>query len=234
MSRARDAFVVGGVFLITASAALAHKPIWLDEPATGPDSAVPIDDVTISYVLYQEITEPGRQLWLTFEAAAGQEVYAQLGVPFIDRYAEFRPEMALLGPGLPEVDLPFDVPDGLGGQVLRTQDLAEPEVYDERFTGTQSWIMGEIVTMVPEAGKHYLVVYAPGEQTGKLWIAPGRREVFGLIDVVTLPETIGRVRTFHEIPPFYIPCFLPALVVGGFLGIGLRLVSRRRTVRPSS
>ncbi|HOH29785.1 MAG TPA: hypothetical protein PLC40_08935, partial [Candidatus Hydrogenedentes bacterium] len=44
-----------------------------------------------------------------------------------------------------------------------------------------------------------IVAFVPSGTPGKLWVAPGIRESFGFMDIVTLPRVIYKVRTFHEV-----------------------------------
>ncbi len=60
---------------------------------------------------------------------------------------------------------------------------------------------------LPQAGRYDLVAFSlpDGEHLdplwGKLWIAIGVREKFGLSDIVKLPSVVRDVRAFHEVPP---------------------------------
>jgi hypothetical protein len=216
--------LVGALISLTGSAR-AHIPIFSDENSgTSPENAVLIDDASISHAVYHELTAQTPRLWMTFDFEAGQEIYTQLGVPVLDRLAEFRPAFAVLGPGLPEIDLPFDVPAGIGGILFTTDDIDEPEFFHEEFTGTDSWIFGELVDAAPVSGTYFLVAYVPSGETGKLWVAIGRREVFEPQDIAALGELVPQVSAFHEttasglITPF-LPCFTPIAAVGaGFCG----------------
>ena len=130
---------LGFVVFALAVETQAHIPIFSGANAgTSPENAVFIDDASISHAVYHEVTEQTPRLWMTFDFEAGQEIYTQLGVPVLDRLAEFRPAFAVLGPGLPEIDLPFEIPDGLGGLLFTTDDIDEPEFFHEEFTGTDS------------------------------------------------------------------------------------------------
>jgi len=212
----------------------AHIPILSGaDTGTSPANAVFIDDASISHAVYHEVTEQTPQLWVTFDFEAGQEIYTQLGVPVIDRLADFRPAFAVLGPGLPEIDLPFEIPDGLGGLLFTTDDIDEPEFFAEEFTGTDSWIFGELIDAAPEAGTYYLAAFVPSGDVGKLWVAVGRREVFEPRDIAELSILVPLVSDFHEtdavglITPF-LPCFAPVAVIGaGFYG-GVWWSRRRR------
>lgn len=220
------------LLLVAAVPAWAHKPIFPDGAGCTRDDAIVVEDVTISQVAYTEITDGCPQLWLTFEAEAGQELYLQIALPQIERYADLRPAVAVLGPGLPTVDVPFDVPEGYGGYVFTTDDVTEPESFHEPFTGTDSWILRERTQDLPEAGQYYIVAYVPSGETGKIWVAFGRQEQFGLGDIVSLPGTIATVREFHEVSGTG-GLLCPLLGFGGLTVVGAApvVIARRRRRR---
>jgi len=209
----------------------AHVPVFSDGSAVDPQSAIEVADVTVSRVVYHEVTESAPQLWVTFPGQAGRQVPFRLGVPLIDRLAGFRPALAVLGPGLPQVDLPFPSPPGLGGILVQAEPGAQLEVFHEHFTGTESWIVGDLDLNLPEDGRYYLVAYVPSGDSGKLWVAMGDREVFGPDDIASLPATINRVRAFHEIPESALPCSVPLLGALALAAVGVRL-HRHRAARP--
>jgi hypothetical protein len=219
------AFAVG----VLASAALGHVPVFSDGSADSPEAAIAVEDVTVSRVVYHEVTDGAKQLWVTFEGQSGVQVPLQLGVPVIDRLSEFRPALAVLGPGLPPVDLPFAIPPGLGGQIIQAEPGEQLEVFEEHFTGTDSWIVGELDLTLPQDGTYYLVAYVPSGATGKLWAAMGDREVFGPDDIASLPDTINRVRAFHEVPQSALPCFVPLLGAVALTAVTLRLLHSRNS-----
>ena len=98
------------------SIAWAHRPILSDGSARDASTALYIADVDLSQVVYHEVTAESPQLWLAFDLNAGQSLYFQLGVPVIERLKDYRPALVLIGPGLPQADLPFAVPTGLGAE----------------------------------------------------------------------------------------------------------------------
>jgi len=55
-----------------AASAEGHKPIFSDGTANNAESAIVIDDISISYVVYHEATEQAGELWITFQGQAGQ------------------------------------------------------------------------------------------------------------------------------------------------------------------
>ena len=221
---------LGAWFVLTlVSIGAAHVPIPHDGTEIDADHAISLDDVGLSRVIYYEITTESPRVWLTFEAEAGQELYLKLGVPFIDRLKDSRPAMAVLGPTLPPVSVPFEIPAGLGGLTFTTDNVTQPEFFHEPFTGTDSWSLSEQTLALPAAGRYYVVAYVPSGQTGKLWVAIGRREEFGLEDILGLPATIAQVREFHEVGSAGgLPCFLLP-VAAALPAMGLARFVRRRS-----
>lgn len=225
------------VLAINATA-LAHRPIFSDGTAEGYESAIPVEDVGLSQVVYHEVTQDSPRVWLTFEGTAGQELYLQIAYPDIPRLEGYRPAVAVLGEGYDPIELPFAVPEGFGGTLLTTDSVAEPEFFHEEFTGTDSQILREETLTLPADGTYYLVAYVPSGETGKLWAAFGKREEFGLSDLLTFSDTLKTVRTFHEVEdePYALPCFgLPlmgVLMVAGF--VQARRIKTRHPGRSSS
>ena len=188
------------VILYTAAAVHAHKPVSIGGAFSTFDQALEMTDIDVSQVAYVELTQTDRALWLVFAAAAKTRLDVSLGVPVIERLADYRPSLAVLGPGLPAIDLPFEMPSGVGGIIFDTAG-EEPRFFHEPFTGTDSWILLEGAVELPEEGTHYIVAWPPSEVVDKLWVAIGVREQFGLSDVLSLPAIIDDVREFHEVAP---------------------------------
>jgi hypothetical protein len=210
------------------SVAWAHRPILSDGSARDASSAHYIADVDLSQVVYHEVTAESPHLWLTFDLNEGQSLYFQLGVPVIDRLKDYRPALALVGPGLPPANLPFAVPDRLGAQDFTSDQVTQPKEFYEPFSGTSSWILLTETVPVPAAGRYYLVAYDPAGQPGKLWVTLGQREELGLGDIAALQEILPKVRQFHEIgaAPAGLPCFLAPMAVA-LTAFGFWSASRR-------
>ncbi|MBC04280.1 MAG: hypothetical protein CMJ34_13420 [Phycisphaerae bacterium] len=180
----------------------AHKPFFSGDYGT-PEDAWEVPDPDISIVLYQEITCELPQLWMTLDGEADFPLYIQLGVPVIDRLSDYRPSVALVGPGLPAADseLPFELPDGTGVLVFDSDDVDQPGGFYEPFTQTESWIMVEETVVLPESGQAWLVAWDPGGQTGKLWVATGTVEDFSDVETADFIEWSVLVKDFHEVDP---------------------------------
>jgi len=188
------------VCLLYTSSAWAHRPVFTDDAATGPGTAVPMGGPEVSQVVYREITEDSPQVWLRFDVPEDFQLYVQIGVPVLERLKDFRPAMVVVGPGLPTENPPFALPEGMGAKVLGTADVEKPRLFHEHFTGTDSWILRSATVDLPDSGRYYLVAYSPEGKTGKLWLSIGRKERFTADDWKQFPAWRKRIRAFHESP----------------------------------
>ena len=197
MTRFPNPVVACGV-VVAASSAFAHQPIISDGSAIDAAHAIKLKDVQVSRVVYHRVTAKAPQLWLTFDVDQPQKLHLLLGVPLIKRLSKYRPALVLLGPGLPKAELPFEVPGDAGGLAFDSRKAGAPRAFYEPFTGTSSWIMSQNDVELPQAGRYYVVAYDPDGEPGKLWVALGTKESFGLKDMLMLPKVIAKVRAFHE------------------------------------
>lgn len=178
---------------------LAHRPVFTDDPATSADTAIRIDEPQISQVVYREITKKAPRVWLTFSVPEDFALFIQIGVPVIERFKGFRPAMAVVGPGLPGKDQPFEIPKDMGATVFTTTQVSKPRFFHEHFTGTDSWILRSETVSLSKPGRYYLVAYSPEKQAGKLWISIGKTESFTLEHWKQFPKWSKRIREFHEL-----------------------------------
>jgi len=193
-----------------APVAFAHRYVPNDGTHTSADTALVISDYGVSQVVYNEATEAAPGLWLTFEGRKGDTLFVQLGVPVIDGLENYRPTVAVMGPGLSGNSAPVPIPNGLGAAAFPS-DTVEPVFFDEKFTGTQSWILLEEKLTLPADGRYYIATVDPNRQAGKFWVAVGTKEEFGLGDILTYGDVLDAVRTFHEVadqPLPLLPCVM--------------------------
>ena len=184
--------------LLTCQAAWAHKPFFSDGQYNSAETAWAIDDIEISIVMYHEVTCDAQALWMKFDNEPGDLIYHQLGIPHLDRMQAYRPVMAVVAPGLPDIDLPFEIPEGMGAQMLNTYWVDEPEEFLEPFTSTRSWILRDSLIELPTGGGGYVVAWHPEGMTGKLWAAVGTIEDFTSEDIARVTSLGRRLEDFHE------------------------------------
>jgi hypothetical protein len=192
---------VAAMAILVSVGATAHRPSAIGGTFDGPAAAIRVTDPDVSQVVYGDMSVAHPSLWLAVAVSTATDLYVQLGVPAIKRLRTFRPQMAIVGPGLPSLALPFAVPSGLGGILVVTSSAADGTFFHEPVTNTDSWILGEALIHLPTAGMYYVVVWSSAIVDGKAWVAVGQREAFGWKDIVTLPKTINAVRAFHEVGP---------------------------------
>lgn len=187
------------LFIILCSVAEAHRPIFSDKATTDPNSAILISQPAISQVIYREITEEAKQVWLAFDAEEGFGLFIQIGIPVLDRLKDFRPAMLVVGPGLPDKNPPFKLPERTGVKNFPTNSIKEPRFFHEHFTGTDSWILRTETVVLPKSGRYYAVAYVPSGKYGKLWLSIGRKESFGLAEWAKFGGWKRKIRAFHEV-----------------------------------
>ena len=186
------------LLLLQISSAWAHKPSY-GNSYTSSEAAFEIDDPDISIVLYSEMTCESDQLWMHLETGDREQIWVELGIPQLDRLEDWRPSLAIIGPGLPEAELPFPIPEGMGATVLHTDEVSEPTFFFEEFTSTASWILtGGWIEVQPQSDV-YLVAWDPEQWTGKLWIAVGTVEDFSDATVADFVYWMEETQAFHEV-----------------------------------
>lgn len=192
---------VAAMAVLVSVGALGHRPSAIGGTFDGPAEAIRVTDPDVSQVVYGDVSVAHPSLWVAVDVAAATGLYVQLGVPAIERLRAFRPQMAIVGPGLPSLALPFAVPSGMGGILVVTSSVADGAFFHEPLTDTDSRILGEALIHLSAAGTYYVVVWSLSIVDGKAWVAVGQREAFGWKEIVTLPKTINAVRAFHEVGP---------------------------------
>ncbi len=199
MSMVRKSYIAILLLFMFAETELvfAHKPIWSGNSAVDANNAIALIDPDISQVVYRSLPPGPNQIWTTSTANAKFKLYVQIGVPVIERLKNFRPNLAVVGAGLPKSELLFNIPPNYGAVIIDTNSV-EPRFFHEPFTGTDSWILQSKTIELPQSGTFYVVAFDPNQSGGKLWISVGKKEKFGLADILNMGQTIKLVREFHE------------------------------------
>lgn len=192
---------VVGLLCLAAWPALAHAAAVVGGIYDDPALAVELADPDLSQVVYGDLPVGRSSLWTAVDVTAPMDLHVALGVPVLDRLRTFRPQLAVLGPDLPTLELPVAVPAGLGGILVVTSRIGDAERLHEPVTDTDSWVLGEATVRLPSPGRYYLVAWSASAVSGKAWVSVGTREAFGWSDLAALPRTIEAVRAFHELGP---------------------------------
>lgn len=180
------------------STASAHKPSYANDHTTS-QKAFEVTDPDISIALYAEMTCTANTLWMHMDTEGIDEVWIELGVPELERLSDYRPAVAIVAEGLPEADVPFELPANMGARVIYTDEVDVPGDFFEPFTQTSSWVLFQDWVEVPTDTDVYLVAYNPEEITGKLWVAVGKTEDFSDVEVSQFVEWVDKTQAFHEV-----------------------------------
>jgi hypothetical protein len=188
---------------LVPTTALAHKPFFGEDALDQPERAYVVADPAASIVVYRSVTCEHPELWMKLEGTQDFRLFVQLLKPQIDRLTDYKPSLALVGPGLamPEAEIGIEIPDGMGASVFPT-DAVKPVAFDEPFTNTHDWILVEETIKLPTTGTFYVVAWDPGHRTGKLAVAVGTVESFGAADLANAAEWTRKTRSFHETPDY--------------------------------
>ena len=89
MRRLTHLRIVTCIGILVAPAAVAHRLVPDEGTHTSPDTAIFLNDVDLSQVVYHEVTDQSNHLWIAFDAASGQNLYWQLGLPAIEGLEEY-------------------------------------------------------------------------------------------------------------------------------------------------
>lgn len=202
-------------------AASAHRPLW--SGAEG--EIIEIPDMSTSFALYQELSQPGQVDIYEFQAEMGDELYAGINIPQIDGLESYGVSMALVGPDLPTAEssqLPIEAPEGMGALLFPSQPS---EDFYEPFTQTRFWGRQTAVSMAPADGSYYLLVWNPEGETGKYVVDVGRKEVFSAGDLLRFPVWWVKVHIYFEHTPYLLAA--AGLMLAAAVTLLLRGRSRR-------
>ena len=181
MRRSAPLAAMAALALLPSSTA-AHAPSVIETTAPTPESAVVLDDPTLSRALGATIDRPGENDWYRQDLAAGDPLVVGMTKP--DTHGAVEATFTLLGPGLPEAS-------AIGGEAMELAALAgvdgavvfepSPQPPREVHGGLGFINYGSVRLEAPEDGSYYVAVRAvEPEATGKYVLAPGVREEFGL------------------------------------------------------
>ena len=130
-------------------------------------------------------------------------VYIEVIVPVCNEfYKNFVPWFALIGPDLPNPaqDLPFDIPEGYGAIVKENvMPGEERDTFYEPFGG-KSYYSGPIFDqMINKSGTYYVYYWDPYQTGGDYVAVLGRKEQFGLVDILRAIINTPLIRMGYEL-----------------------------------
>jgi hypothetical protein len=179
--------------LILPTTAAAHAPsVSRVEPSTA-DTAIVLEDPTLSRAIGATIAIPGEVDWYRMDLRAGDPLVVGMTAP--DATGTLAATYVLVGPGLPDAAkagqwaASLAAQAGVPGAVAFTP-ATDPQV--ENHAGLGFIQYGTLQLDAPVDGSYWVAVYAVDPMaTGKYVLAPGVREEFGVDAFGGMADLIG-------------------------------------------
>lgn len=167
--------------LLLSQIASAHTPFFVDRDITRPETAWPVGDYSISWAFYARLSPAYAPQYYVLDGQASTRLVASLETPAIAGLDNFRPSIAVIGPGLPAFETPqnWNAPTGYGGMLVNDEDVSPRPQFFESFSGTSYYRGPQLDLVLPADGRYYVVVFDRSGGSGKYTLAIGTREVFG-------------------------------------------------------
>jgi len=228
-----------GIFLGNSQDAYAHIPYLASDKHNSPESALEIEDITISSVVYQNIHDNSPESWIKFNGIKGETLYFQMGLPKLNRLQSYRPDVVLFEYNdIEQSKYKETIPQGKGLR-YSSYGIENPAISHEPFTNTTSWVLFEKNIELPETGTYFLTSFSEQSKPGKLWIAIGKQESFGISDLGKLPASVSQIRSFYEVSTinsllsytnviYIVFVLIAASIVTGVILLWIKIMRRTR------
>jgi hypothetical protein len=164
------------IVLIVPSA--AHQPFFEDKEFTA-DNPLYIKDPTISTAVYATLETPNNVDYYTFNGSKGESVLLSITIPQIAGQENFTPTMALMGPELPNIDLPNQVINPQNSGALILQPPKNATTFFEPFSRTSYWTRQDQNVTLPINSSYTVAVWDDKGQVGRYVFVIGYKEVLG-------------------------------------------------------
>jgi hypothetical protein len=151
--------------LMRPAPAHAEQPILEPGDYGGFDNPQPVPEPWFMWFVMGKLHNDTDIDVSAFDYPAGQRFKAEMYIPAHDDLKEFSPDIALVGPGLPQPNepLPFQLPQGMGAIVARSTSTY---AYFDVFTQMTYFPRAKIeIEQMPQSTRYYMVVF--GKPVGR-------------------------------------------------------------------
>lgn len=155
---------------------------------------------------------------------AGDRFKAEMFIPAHEELRDFNPNIALIGPGLPQPTqpLPFEVPPGMGVIVATSDSTFD---YFDVFTQMTYWPRAKIDITMPATGRYYVATWGEPVGMARYALDIGVMETFA-------PAVVGRYPiNWWEVRDFLRWGHWPAVLVPPAIALAIVLLLRKRLPR---
>lgn len=205
------------ILVLAGGVACAHRPVFLSPETEDPYT---VSQPEISQAIYRELVPGQVDYYRLTVPQQGLDLFTQLLVPTRGQEQDFRPSLALLGPGLPPArgELPLAIPEGSGAVIMDWEDKG---IFFEPFTQTRYDMARELRRSLP-GGEWQLAVFHPQGHGGRYTLTLGEEERWSLKDIIRFPNMWLRTRWWYN------PLQTVAILVAGLflMALAIRLAVR--------
>jgi len=191
-------WMVAGL-LMMATGAWAHVP-YLEDSDFSSSAPFKCPSALQSTAVYSWLESDTDVDFYTLNAYTCIAFFAELIVPVFDAYADFRPSMALIGPGLPEPAelLPVPLGPGEGAVVLHDAGIEPRPQFFEPF-GNKSYYQGPRLELKIKPGRYRLIYWDPEGNTGDYVAIIGKYEIWLPKDIIRAFKITPIIRAGGEL-----------------------------------
>ncbi len=182
------------------------------------EKPIEISDFQTSYAWYGTLNYPGDVDYFTFNGTKGQEVLLYILFPVIENASEFYPSLALIGPGLPQENLPDEIVIPQGAGEMRLEYTLDQ--LDEMAHGNVYKYPPPMELALPEDGKYHVAIWHDDSFMGRYCFSHGSSHENGSSD----PEAKAKIEEYWtpltmsvDLPGTASPLQLVRIPKGGFM-----------------
>jgi pimeloyl-ACP methyl ester carboxylesterase len=214
--------------LIEPAIARAETPILETNQPNGDfglfEDAPYVPDPWFMWFVLGHLSSPDDVDMAKLDYKAGDRFKAEMFIAAHEELRDFNPNIALIGPGLPQPTepLPFEVPPGMGVIVARGGSTFD---YHDIFTQMIYWPRAKIDITMPATGRYYVATWGQPVGMARYALDIGVMESFA-------PAVIGRYPiNWWEVRDFLRWGHWPAVLVPPAIALSIVLLLRKRLQR---
>lgn len=179
----------------TSKTIFAHLPVFKSGGNENFSRAQEIFKPETAQMIFGKL-QAGKTDFYKFRITDSFNLHIQLLTPKNKKYADFRPALAILGPGLGKTEnyVPFLIEEGLGAIVLYDKQQAARETFFDYETLTRYFKGREIRQYLTEPGDYWLAVFNLENQPGAYAIRISDKENWGLAAILTRIKGFFRIK----------------------------------------
>lgn len=185
------------LFTIYPMISHGHRPTFPKKVNTIMERSYVIKNFDIAQVIYGTIKQENLMKFYAIDGKKGDSLFLQLLLPKISNPKDFKPNLIIVGPGLPKRDgePPVNLNSDEGWVSI---DFERSKDFFESFTQTSYIMEKKSRISLPQSGRYHIVVHCGDSKSGKYTLAIGEKETWGPRDILKFPSYWFRTRIWYN------------------------------------